>query len=370
MKTSRRDTFKLLGAPLALLVLPFGAAARGRDDALHTDKVFTLSNAAAGNELLVFAPDDAGGLALASRVASQGAGGGAGLGSQGAVALSGDGRFVFVVNAGSHTVSTFALGGRSLALTSNVDTGGLHPISVTERDGIVVVLNDGGAGNVAAFRNEDGTLEPIAGARRPLSAAGGTAPAQVSFSSDGASIVVTEKNTHRLLAYAVADDGALGAPVVTASSGRVPFGFAFDRRNRVFVTEAGASTVSSYRLDGTALRTLSASVITTQAAACWMAVTPNGRYCYSSNTASDSISSFRIERDGRIELLAAVAAAVGANSTPVDSAIATGGHRLYLLDRGNRRIVAYAIAPDGSLAETGSSGNNSLPASVVGLTAN
>ena len=124
--------------------------------------------ATAGNELLVFAPDDAGG-----------------LGSQGALVLSGDGRFVFVVNAGSHTVTTFALGGRSLEFVSSVDAGGPHPISVTERDGIVVVLNDGGAGNVAAFRNLDGQLQAIAGARRPLSAAGGTAPAQVSFSSDG-----------------------------------------------------------------------------------------------------------------------------------------------------------------------------------------
>ena len=136
--------------------------------------------ATAGNELRVFAPDDAGGLALAARAAS-----GGGLGSQGALALSGDGRFVFVVNAGSPTVSTFALGGRSLEFVSSVDAGGPHSISVTERDGIVVVLNDGGAGNVAAFRNLDGQLQAIADARRPLSAAGGTAPAQVSFSSDG-----------------------------------------------------------------------------------------------------------------------------------------------------------------------------------------
>ena len=370
MKTTRRDSFKFLGAPLALLAVPLGAVARGRDEALHTDKVFTIGNAAAGNELLVFSPDDQGGLALTARASTQGAGGGAGLGSQGALALSSDGRHLFVVNAGSDTVSTFALRGRELEFVSSVDAGGLHPISVNERDGVVVVLNDRGAGNIAALRNHDGQLQPIAGARRPLSAAGGTGPAQVSFSADGDSVVVSEKNTNRLLTYRVAEDGSLGAPVIKASAGAVPFGFAFDRRNRVFVTEAGASTVSSYRLDGSMLQTLSAAVTTTQAAACWMAVTPNGRYCYSSNTASDSISSFRIERDGRIELLSAVAAAVGANSTPVDSAIAAGGHRLYLLDRGNRRIVAYRIAPDGSLALTGSSGNNSLPASVVGLTAN
>ena len=40
----------------------------------------------------------------------------------------------------------------------------------------VYVLNDGGAGNVAGFRNAHGELRPIAGSVRGLSAAGGAGP--------------------------------------------------------------------------------------------------------------------------------------------------------------------------------------------------
>lgn len=374
MKTTRRNTFKLLGLPLALTAMHGVAAARhGHRRSYHAGKVFTMTNAAAGNELVVFGPDDDGGLAMLASAPTHGTGSGGGLGSQGAVTLSDTGRYVFVVNAGSNQLSTFVLRRRELRLASVVDSGGLHPISVTERDGMVVVLNDGGAGNIAGFRNDRGELQPIAGARRPLSAAGGTAPAQVSFSDDGDTLVVTEKDTHRLTTYRVRHDDRIGAPTVTAAAGLTPFGFAFDRRNRFFVSEAaggaaGASSVSSYRLNGATPQVISASVATTQTAACWVALTPNCRYVYSANTGSQSVSSFRLERNGRIELIEAVAGNVGAGSTPVDAAVSADGQQLFVLDRGNRRIAVFDIDPDGSLMASGTS--TGLPASVVGLTAN
>ena len=77
----------------------------------------------AGNELLVYSAGKNGQLTLQTRVATQGAV--TGLGNQGSVTLSGDGRHLFVVNALSNTVSTFAVGRRRLTLQSTVDSGGL-----------------------------------------------------------------------------------------------------------------------------------------------------------------------------------------------------------------------------------------------------
>jgi DNA-binding beta-propeller fold protein YncE len=125
--------------------------------------------------------------------ATGGLGSGAGLGSQGAVTLSRDGRFVFVVNAGDHTVATFALHGGALELKSTVDSGGLHPISVTEHDGLVYVLNDGGDGNVAGFRNRHGMLSPVAGSVRALSVARGRRAGPGGFSDDGDAIVAPRR---------------------------------------------------------------------------------------------------------------------------------------------------------------------------------
>ena len=160
---------------------------------------------------------------------------------------------VLVVNAASHTLSLFSLTGTRPTLVSVVDSGGLTPISVGESSGLVYVLNAGGAGNLAGFRLAPAGLQPIAGSTRVLSAAGGTGPAKVGFSSDGGTLLVTAKATNKLMSWRVdMKSGLLGAPTVTPSAGVTPFGFAFDNRDRVFVSEAVggaalASTTSSYR---------------------------------------------------------------------------------------------------------------------------
>ena len=379
MNHPRRQSLKLIGLSLALAGAARPATAHGNDDdednGLRSGHVFTITNAPGGNELLAFGPS-APGFALVSRAATQGLGSGGGLGSQGAVTLSGDRRHLFVVNAASHTVSTFAIRRRELRLTSVVDSGGLRPISVAECDGLVYVLNANGDGNVAGFRNVHGELRPIAGSTRALSTSGGSGPAQVGFGSDGDVLVVTEKATNRLTSWRVRRDGTLDAPVVTAAAGVTPFGFAFDRRNQLFVSEAfggaaGASTVSSYRFDEDAPArpiVASAAVPTTQTAACWIAVTPNGRYVYSANAGSSSVSSFRVGKGARITLLNAVAASTGIAAGATDMAIPPGGRRLYVLSGGSLRISGFDIAADGSLSFAAAAGG--FPTGSVGLAAN
>jgi 6-phosphogluconolactonase (cycloisomerase 2 family) len=288
--------------------------------------------------------------------------------------LSGDGRFIFVVNALSNTVSTFAIRRRGLELRSTVDSAGQRPISVTEHDGIVYVLNADGAGNVAGFRNIAGMLRPLEGSTQPLSAAGGTAPAQVGFSPDGEVLLVTEKATNKLTSYRVRRDGRIDAPVVTASAGATPFGFAFDPSGNALVSEAfggaaGASAVSSYRFEEWAPfkpMLVSASVGTTQTAACWVVVTPNGRHAYVTNTASGTISRYGIRRNGQLSLAQAIAAPTAGG--PIDAAVSADGRSLFVLNAGARGITAFAIAGDGALTPLVGAGG--LPAGANGLAAN
>jgi 6-phosphogluconolactonase len=377
MHTNRRNTFKLLGLAIALgsLALPAGATGDGDDDdGFRSGKVFTSTNAVAGNELLVFASGKGGALSLQTRLSTHGAGTGTGLGNQGAVTLSGNGRYLFVVNALSNSVATFSVRRNSLTLVSTVDSGGQRPVSVTEHDGAVYVLNAGGAGNVAGFRNVWGSLQPLADAVRPLSASGGTGPAQVGFSPDGDVLVVTEKATNKLTSYRVRHDGRIGAPVVTASSGATPFGFAFDKRGTLLVSEAfggaaGASAVSSYGFESWVPAQpllISPSVVDTQSAACWVVVTPNGRHAYVTNTGSDTISSYSVQRSGKISLAQAVAAAGGAG--PIDASISATGRHLFVLNSGSQTISSFTISRDGSLGNPGSVGG--VPVGANGLAAN
>ena len=336
--------------------------------------VYTASNAAAGNAVLIFDQLHDGRLVPAGRVATGGNGTGAGLGNQGGVTLSRNERWLLVVNAGSHSLSVLAIQRRGLRLVDVEPTGGLQPISVTEHRGLVYVVH-AGSDNVTGFRlGHDGRLRPIDGSARTLSGTG-VGPAQVAFSPDGDHLVVTEKNTNQILIFDVDRDGLLGDVRIEASAGTTPFGFAFGRRDQLFVSEAfggaeNVSATSSYELDrrGT-LTTLSASVTTTQTAACWTAVTPNGRYVYVTNTGSGSISGYRVDFDGAISLLNddGRTGNTGSGSTPIDIVITDSGRYLYNLNGGTNTIGAFRIHSDGSLTRLPFIGG--LPPGANGLAA-
>ena len=368
MHPRRKFALQVAGLTLAAASPPSFAH---RDDDSREGKVFTSTNSPSGNELVVYAPARGGGLDLVARLATGGQGTGAGLGSQGAVTLSGDGRHLFVVNAASGTLSTFALDDGDLRLVSVAGSGGARPVSVAEYDGLVYVLNADDDGNVAGFRNVDGDLRPLADGIRGLSAAGGTAPAQVGFGADGDVLVVTERATNLVVSYPVRDDGTLGAIVLAPSSGSVPFGFAFDRRNRLIVSEAAVSAASSYRFDRrqpAVAQLVSASVANGQGAACWAAVTPNGRFAYTANAATSSISSYRIRPSGEIELANPVAGLTGPDAGALDIVVSPEGRRLYALASRSRQVVAFGVGPGGDLASLGAGGG--LPAGGAGLAAN
>jgi len=373
----RRHAARLLvvAAAIAGIGVPAFAHDDDADDndgaSLRHGKLFISTNAPGGNEVLVYQRAGSSGAAtLLNRFATQGVGTGAGLGSQGAVTLSGSGRYLFVVNAASNTLSTFAVGGSALVLKSVVDTGGLTPISVTEHDGLVYVLNAGGNGGVAGFRNHHGQLSPVAGATGTLSAAGGTGPAQVGFSSDGDVLVVSEKNTNRLTSFLVRRDGTLAQKTVSASSGAVPFGFAFTKRDVLVVSEAPGSTVSSYRFadNSPVPQVVTASLPNTQGAACWIAVTPNGKFAFSANAATSNVSSFGVARNGQLSLIAGIAGPTGPNAGAVDMAVSPNGEQLNVFASRGLRIVSFTITPAGTLLPLGSVGG--MPAGSAGLAAN
>lgn len=371
----RRDAARLLAVALAAAGTGLHVSAHDDDDdgdrgGLRSGKLFISTNAVAGNEVLVFQRRAEGPATLIGRVATQGLGTGAGLGSQGAVTLSRNGRWLFVVNAGSHTLSTFALTPAGLVLRSVVDSGGLTPTSVTEHDGRVFVLNAGGSGGIAGFRNHRGTLVALPQATGTLSANTGTAPGQVGFSDDGDVLVVTERATQRLTSFRVSRHGALSDKTVTPSAGAVPFGFAFNRRDTLIVSEAAGSSVASYRFAPHAATpvVVTASLPNGQGAACWIAVTPDGRHAYSSNAATSTISSYAVARDGSLSLVAAVAGFNGAGAGALDAAVSGDGAQLHVLAPRALQIVAYRVERDGTLTPLGQVGG--MPAGAAGLAAN
>src|SRR5438132_5102501 len=329
--------------------------------------VYTLTNQVGGNAVAVFARGADGRLTAAGTVATGGTGTGASLGSQSAVTLSDDGRWLFAVNAGSNDVSVFSVSPDGRALASRTASGGTLPISLTVHGNVLYVLNAGGSGNISGFTvGTSGDLTPIAGAILPLS--GSTVgPADVQFSPDGRHLVVTEKNTNLLDVYAVGASGVASGPTTTASAGGTPFGFAFGLRNDLFVSEA-AGSASSYVLDASGTPALvSGAVSTHQGAPCWAVVTADGRFGFTGNGAG-SVSAFAIAPDGAISLVDANGgtALIGAGIN--DIALSHNSRYLYVLQAGGAQpIHALPVAADAQPPALGPGAG--LPAGTRGLAA-
>ncbi len=357
-------TIKLLRGPISLALLAAGAATAS------AGTVYTETNSAGANAVQIFQSASDGSLSLAATVSTGGLGTGAGLGNQGALAFSGDDLYLYAVNAGSNEISAFAVSDAGLTLVDRVPSGGTHPISVTTHGRLVYVLNSGDSGNISGFHvGPDGHLRPISGSSRPLSSAT-AGPAEVSFSPDGSTLVVTEKALNQFAIYTVEDD-VPSAPVTRASSGMTPFGFAFAPRGTLLVSEAfggqaGASALSSYEInEDVSLEVVSGSVPTNQTAACWVVVARHGTYAYTTNTGSGTVTGYRVARSGELTRLSADGISGTTGGGPTDGAIAPDGRTMYVLSPSIGQIVAFRVQADGSLLTLGSTPG--VPGTATGL---
>jgi 6-phosphogluconolactonase (cycloisomerase 2 family) len=340
----------------------------------RTGAVYTSTNAAGPNEVLVFPRNPDGLLGSPTAYVTGGQGAGAGLGSQGAVVLSRNARWLLVANAGSNDVSVFRAGPHGLTLTDVEPSGGAFPLSVTIRGTVVYVLNAKGTSNVTGFRlSNQGDLEPITASTRTLSAAASD-PAQVEFAPDGKTLIVTEKATNQITSFAVVHTGRLGAMTTTTSATPTPFGFAFDRRGHIIVSEAaggapGASVLSSYSVSASpSVSAITPSVATTQTAACWVLLARDFRLAFTTNTGSGTVSAFDVGDGGELTLRHAVAANTGAGSAPIDMALSRNGRFVFVLAPGGEGTVRpYAINADGTLQGLGPV--NGIPPTAYGLAA-
>jgi 6-phosphogluconolactonase len=353
---------------LALAALGAGASSALAHSA---GAAYTLTNDPGGNAVKVFERAGDGSLSPGGEFATGGTGTGTGLGNQGGLVR--DGRRLFAVNPGSDSISSFRIHGRKLELIDTDASGGDQPISLTVHHGLLYVLNAGGPGNITGHRiSRHGALSPLVGSTRPLSGAA-TGPAQIEFDPRGATLVVTEKNTNLIDTYEVNHDtGLASGPNPQPSAGTTPFGFAFDRRGHLIVSEAfggaaNASAVSSYNVEGGIISPISPSVATTETAACWIVVTKNGRFTYTTNTGSASISGYGVGRDGALTPLDADGETGLTGAGPIDMALTRSSRFLYSLNSGDGTISGFRVHSDGSLDPIGET--SGVPGAATGLVA-
>jgi len=359
--------------------------------------VYAMTNADedhGGNEIVVYHRAADGALTLVGTVATGGNGKTTepddALGSQAPLMmLSPDHRFLYAVNAGSNTISAFQIDQDNLMFLETVPSGGDFPVSLTVHQNLLYVLNSGGDGNITGFTfDTNGHLTPLAGSTRSLNA-GGTnppnflnSPAQVGFNPLGDKLVVTVKGalTHepKIHVFAVDGSGLPSAQPVTNVT-NVPFGFVFDDLNNLIVAEPfgtgfpppgppdSLGAASSYRIASNgSLTPISASVSNGQIATCWIAITTNTRFAYTTNNGTGTISSYKVGSDGSLSLISQIAAVTG--HAPVDLAITPNNQYLYNVNSGDGTVSMFKVnQSDGSLIPLGEIGGLPNDGSAVGI---
>ncbi|HTT26502.1 MAG TPA: beta-propeller fold lactonase family protein [Thermoplasmata archaeon] len=363
-------------AVLSLAVVPGAFASASHPSTSVAGLVFLQTNSASGNAIVTYARSSSGALTWVANYSSGGNGTGSDQTAQGSVVLSANNEWLLAVDAGSNQISVFKVQTSStpyLTLTDTVASGGVLPVSLAVHGSLVFVLNDGSAstpGMITGFHlSSTGRLSPIAGSTELLSTKNATSAEQIGFNPAGHVLVVTEKGTGLIDLFHVSPTGRTQAAVSYSSVGNGPYGFAFDNRGYLIVSEAASGSLSSYSVSApSALATLSGAVPDYQAAPCWVAVTPGPRgtsWAFTTDAHGATISSYQLGVGGKLTLIQSDAATTGAADT--DEAIVPSIGVLYVYDAGSNEVQGFGIGAGASL--TWLQNSTGLVASAEGLAA-
>ena len=412
-----RLAFSTLAAILAAAI-PATAVAKdrhhGQANAGNITHAFYAETNTKANALLVFRHNRDGRLSLPERVQTGGRGiaatppfGFPTVDGSGSVNLTADGRLLFVVNAGDNTVSSFRVTASGPKLADRVSSGGVLPISLTSSGHLLYVLNEL-SGNIFGLRvSPNGHLTPIIDSRRALSTAGPSGvAAAIGFAPGGHILAVTERAIGVIDTFRIRSDGSPGVAQRHTAGAPQPFAlgfagsFALEVSNAGFVgtppdtsdpaqlmgsvlsfnlASAGALTAAG-SFGGPGALTATGNVASGGRATCWLVVTKDGRYLFTTNTLSDTvvdattgkgaISRFSVAGDGKLTLLGRADTGPG---LPSDEALSSDSHYLYVIEptangANTSHVDVYRVGSDGSLTHIQST-TRDLPRGISGAAA-
>lgn len=318
------------------------------------------------NQIVCYRQNSDGSLTFKDYYATGGMGTATPLGSQGALAMSQDRKWLFAVNAGNQSITSFMLSADgSLKRADTENSVGQKPVSLCTYGNYVYAVN-ATSSNITGFRvAPTGELTYIPGSMQSLSGPG-VVPAQISFSPNGSYLYVTEKMSNKISVFPVNSNGVAGPGTFIASTGVTPFGFSCARDQYLVVSNAtmntsNAGTCTSY--DGIASGNpgpVNSTVANGQTAPCWVTTTYFGRYAFVTNTFSGTISSYYVGPSGNLYLINGSAAS---GSGPIDICVAENNYYVYVINSLNHTIGWMRRGFLGSLHSIGQTTNVTAHAS-------
>lgn len=389
----------LMAVAALVVVLPGAAAAKKTSKkAKVVGRVYTETNDAGNNQVIIFNRYSNGTLKKVGAVSTGGKGGLQPqpgcmptcpfLDTQGEVVLTKNGKLLFVVNAGSDSITSFKATATGLKKANVISSGGKFPNSLTIHGNLLYVLNSDSA-NIAGFTfSSSGSLTPITGSSQAL--VGGPLPGisrQIGFDNTGTSLMVTllanmagqppaGGTSNTIDTFSVNSHGVAGPGTAHNSTGNFPFAFAFNKQNQSIVAQVNKltptpGTAQRYTAGGSPVGT---GVTTVDFAPCWVVVTSGGGFAYIVNTGGGApgggtVAEYKISSSGALTRIANTKALVEFVKT--DEALSRDDAYLYVVSPAEggsatapgpkSHIDIYKVASNGTLKLVGQTPSLSIP---------
>jgi 6-phosphogluconolactonase len=380
-----RGSLRFVVAALVLTVavtLPATAMAAKKKAKKPVGVVYTETNNPKRNQVQIFHRFANGSLKFVTAVATGGKGGQQlqpgcqptcpFLDTQGEVTLSSNGKLLFVVNAGSDSITSFRVKpGGGLQKADVKPSGGKFPNSITTHGNVLYVLDSGifpmpgppVPGNVQGFHfNAAGHLTPINGSNRPLTPTVPGLARQVGFNNSGTVLVATLLGDPTLATptgsatidtFQIHANGSASAATAHNATTPFPFGFAFDPNGHLIMSQVtsltvpGAGDTASYAVSGTGALTPINTVASKGTAPCWVEITGNGKYAFVVNTGGGAptgafTTSYGIAPNGALKFLANTPVRKGEFAL-TDEALSRDSKYLYVLAAAPPPTLAHHI---------------------------
>ena len=267
-----------------------------------------------------------------------------------ALTVDPDGQFLYVANSDSNSVSAYAIGATGALTAVGFPTAagagpGAVAVDPTNHFLYVANLTDN---TVSAFAISAGTLTPIVDS--PFGV--GAEPSSLAIDANGNFLYVTNFNSNSISVFLI--DPASGMLSAISGSpfaaGAGPVSIAIDPTDAfAFVANNTDQTITSYSLNATtgALTPISGSPLSAGTNVEAVTVDPTGSYVFAANAeAANQVATFGITPASGV---LTISSGTTAESLPIAVAIDPSGQFLYAVNFNSNDVSAYTLSATGAL---------------------
>jgi len=290
--------------------------------------------------------------------------------SPSSISVSSDGFFAYVANSRTNTVTAFRVSTEGALLLVPPTGQNPNPVSVGATPGALAISPDtkylyvvnGGSDDVTVFTiGTAGVLTPVpqaAGNTNPLSVQGSD-PGSIAISRNGKFLYVANLGSNDVTAFSIGATGLLtllppsgGHANPISTRGTIPRGIAISpNASFLYVANSGSNDVTVFQVGTNGLLTLVPATASNPNPISVGGTTPNallisqnGRFLYSAN-GGGNVTAFSIGGDGLLTLVPSSAGNLNpapAGTAPVAITTSPDERLLYVVNRGGR-VSAYTI---------------------------